>query len=102
MVRKIKINCKKVYDTGVAYENNANEIKRMQIRLNNISDNIKLSWHGVDSNNFIARLNSQIVELDKIINFLNNKGALLKSNAINHSTVDSDFLSRIRRSDMNE
>lgn len=102
MARKIKINCRKVYDTGMYYENISSDLKTIQEKMKKISNGITEAWSGIDSQSFLASFSSHIVSLDFLIEFLNFKADLLKKTAINHNTVDREFSEKIKRSDMNE
>lgn len=102
MSNNIKINCRKVYDTGLAYEDNAQQLSEIKKSLEDISSSVQNAWNGVDSTNFINKLNNHISSLDYLISFLNDKGKLLKNKAVKHNAVDNEFLSRIRRSDIDE
>lgn len=101
MSRKIKINCKKVYDVGNFYQESADKIRKMKNDLLEISANISTSWQGVDSNNFNSRFNSHIEYLDNLINFLEAKSTVLKKTSTAHNVVDSDFSERMKRNDVN-
>lgn len=102
MGRGIKINCKRVYETGLKYDKEADLIKGEQEKLNNISSEINSIWTGGDSNNFLVSFNQHIKALDEIINFLNTKSGILKGSALDHSNVDNNFSNKMKRSDMNE
>lgn len=100
MGRIIKINCQKVYKTGLLYMQDAENLKTYQDELRQVLSNVKESWKGVDSNNFAVRLEQYIESLDDIVIALEEKSEVLKSNALNHNTVDNEFLERMKRSEM--
>lgn len=102
MARNIKINCRRVYNAGSAYLKYANDIKRIQEKMANISNSISEIWNGHDNTNFLIKFGEHITYLNNLIDFLNDKGELLKQNALNHNNADREFLSRMRRSDLNE
>ena len=102
MVRGIKINCKRVYETGLKYNQEAEEIEKEQKQLTNIAEAIGEAWTGADSNNFLVSFNNHIKDLDRAVNFLNEQASILKGNALEHSNVDINFTNNMKRSDMNE
>ncbi len=102
MGRGIKINCKRVYETGLKYNREAELIREEQQKLSEISNTISTIWTGGDSHNFQVSFNDHIKSLDEVINYLENKAMILKGNALDHSTVDNDFTNKMKRSDMNE
>ena len=102
MGRGIKINCKRVYETGLKYNQKADLVKQEQDKLNKISSNIGSIWTGGDSHNFLVSFNEHIKALDEIADFLNEKANILKGNALEHSNVDTNFSNKMKRSDMNE
>lgn len=99
MSRGIKINCRKVYETGISYHNAAESIKENQRELANISSSIASVWTGGDSNNFQVSFNQHIKALDGIINFVEGKASVLKGNAMEHNHVDNNFGAKMKRSD---
>jgi exonuclease VII small subunit len=102
MGRGIKINCKRVYETGLKYNKEAELVKAEQQKLAEVSNSIGTIWTGGDSNNFQVSFNEHIKSLDEVIVFLENKAMILKGNALDHSTIDNDFTNKMKRSDMNE
>lgn len=98
----IKINCKRVYETGLKYNREAELIKVEQDKLKEISTSISSIWTGGDSHNFQVSFNEHINALDEIINFLENKSTILKANALDHSTVDNNFMNKMKRSDIED
>ena len=67
MGRIIKINCQKVYKTGLLYMQDAEQLKSYQEELRKVLSNVKDSWQGADSNNFAIRLEQYIESLDDIV-----------------------------------
>ena len=102
MVKGIKINCKRVYETGLKYNKEADLVRQEQEKLNNISEGIYNAWTGGDSNNFLVSFNEHIKALDEIIEFLENNANILKSNALEHSNIDTNFTNNMKRSDIDE
>lgn len=102
MGERIKINCKKVYDNGVNYLNESDEIKSIQNELDSISAEIEKIWGGEDGHNFIVTFNEHIKSFDAIINFLGENGNLLKNQALEHSGIDNTLATQVERSDMDE
>ena len=100
MGRIIKINCQKVYKTGLLYMQDAEQLKSYQEELRKVLSNVKDSWQGADSNNFAIRVEQYIESLDDIVIALEEKSDVLKSSALNHNTVDNEFLERMNRSEM--
>ena len=97
MGRIIKINCQKVYKTGLLYMQDAEQLKSYQEELRKVLSNVKDSWQGADSNNFAIRLEQYIESLDDIVIALEEKSDVLKSSALNHN---NEFLERMNRSEM--
>ena len=102
MGRKIKINCKRVYETGLKYTKQAELIMKEQQKLNAISGEIESAWTGADSNNFLVSFNKHIEELNNIMAFLNNESGILKANALEHSNIDINFTNKMKRSGMDD
>lgn len=96
---KIKINCKKVYDTGLEYENYAEKLIDIKKKLESLSSSISSSWHGKDSAIFTAKLDLNISSFDDLIQFLFDKGYLLKDKSSKHGNTDKKFVDDIKRSD---
>lgn len=102
MSKSIKINCRKVYETGLSYDRASELVKENQKKLFQISSAIGNVWTGSDSNNFQVSFNQHIQSLDEIINFLTEKASILKGNALDHSTIDNNFSIKMKRSDIDE
>ena len=102
MGERFKINCKKVYDNGVYYIKESDDIKTIQKELDNISSEIAKIWGGEDGHNFIVSFNEHIKNIDAIVNFLGENGTLLKNNALEHSGIDNVLATKVERSDMDE
>ncbi len=102
MGKSIKINCKKVYETGLNYEQKAEILKRIQKDLDESKQKIEKSWKGKDYNNFVINFNNHINDLSYFINFLTNKGELLKNKAINHNAIDNNLSTKIKRNEFYE
>ena len=99
---RIRINCKKVYDNGVDYIENSEEILEIQKDLKQISEDIKNAWKGADDHNFGVSFNKHIADLDLIIGFLSENGDLLKQNASGHEGIDNNFATQMERSEIHE
>ncbi|MBR4672187.1 MAG: hypothetical protein IKO78_03165 [Bacilli bacterium] len=98
----IKINPRKVYESGMKYHVYADRVIEDQRKLRGIKENVEKLWTGEDSHNFGVSFESHIDELDDIIDFLEEKSMLLKENALNHNTSDNNFKTKMERSDMDE
>ena len=101
-MRDIKINCKKVYDTGIIYENELEKIKQIKEKLTNISSKIKEEWTGDDNHNFLESFNAHIYDLGNLMTFLEENGKILKDTALEHSQINSSFVAQIERSEKDE
>ena len=101
-VRTIKINCKHVYDSGSKYEKEADEILDVQKRLLNSYSEIKKIWPSVDGHNFLVSFDNHILELNKLVNFLDEEATILKGSALDHNQADNDFFEKMKRSDIDE
>ena len=97
-----RINCKRVYENGVYYNNNCEKIINIQKELKNIYDGIDNNWEGVDKHNFLVSFNKHIEDINTLINFLTVNSDLLKKNALEHSEIDNVFAAKMERSDINE
>ena len=102
MGSRLRINCKKVYETGVDYTNISEEIIKIQGNLKNSYQAIENNWSGVDSHNFLVSLDKHINDLEQIYSFLNYNGELLKKNALEHGTIDNNFATKMERSDLDD
>lgn len=103
MSNKIKINCRRVFDTGSTYLTQVEEIKEIKNTLKNISSEIANCWHdGIDSINFQNNFNSYIESMDDLTEFLTSEGALLMANALDHSNVDKNFTNSMRSRDLDD
>ncbi len=102
MGRRIKINCRKVYDNGEEYQTVSDEIVEIQKRLDKISNDISSIWTGAAGNNFIVSFNRHIKNFDAVVNFLGDNGQLLKKNALEHGNIDGDFAQKVERSELDE
>ena len=102
MGRKIKINCKRVYETGLKYAQQAELIRKEQSNLNSIAGGINAAWNGEDGNNFLISFNKHIESLNNVIDFLNTESSILKANALEHSNIDIEFTNKMKRSGMND
>ena len=99
---RIKINCKKVYDSGMNYINVSEEIVNIQKRLDGISEKVHDILGGAPGNNFIVSFNKHIKDFDAVINFLGDNGTLLKRNALEHGNIDGIFATQMERSELDE
>lgn len=97
MANKIKINCKRVYDTAVFYDESIQKINSLKQELLIISHNISKVWQGLDSKNFNVKFNNHIEKLDDLIFFLESKSMLLKKIASLHNSVDDNFADAMKR-----
>lgn len=102
MATGIKINCRKVYETGLEYQNDADVIKEKKEKLQEISSSIDEAWTGMDSHNFQVSFNEHIKLLDNLISFLEENQEVLKNSALNHNIVDNNFKSKMKRSELDE
>ena len=93
----IKINCKKVFDTGVIYINDSKKIGEIQDRLDSVCSGISSIWKGVDSSSFQSKFCEFVDGLDSLRDFLDNRGVLLKGNALDHGNVDHEFANNMKR-----
>ena len=98
----IKINCRKVYETGQEYQKDAEVIKEKAKKLQEISSSISKSWTGMDSHNFQLSFNEHIKSLDDLINFLEVNQDILKKSSLNHNIVDDNFKNKMKRSEIDE
>ena len=99
---RIKINCRKVYDSGEFYEKYSNDIKDIQKELTKLSDEINEIWGGVDGDNFAKSLENHNKEFNAVVNFLDFNGDLLKRSALEHGNIDNVFTEKVERSDLDE
>ena len=99
---RIKINCKRVYDNGTLYLSYCDELEKIQKELDESAGKIQEAWSGADCHNFIVSFQNHIKDIDKLINFLGENGELLKKNALDHSSIDTNFASSMERSDIND
>jgi len=98
----IKINPRKVYETGMKYHNYADEVIAAQSKLEKIREDLSTAWVGGDSHNFQVSFQNHIDLLDSIIDFLEEKSFTLKETALNHNTSDNNFKTTMERSDMDD
>ncbi len=102
MLDILRINYKKVYDTGLYYKYISEILECKKEELKAISSNIQDSWKGVDSHNFLVSFNNHIEELNYLIEFLDNDSSVLKGCALDHNSTDSKFAENMKRSDIDE
>ena len=102
MSNRIKINPRRVYETGMKYHECSDRVTSDKAQLNGIKENLASIWTGEDSHNFGVSFQTHIDKLDVIIDFLEEKSQLLKENALNHNTSDNNFKTKMERSDMDE
>ena len=101
-IRTIKINCKHVYDSGLKYEKEAEEITNIQKKLLSAYSEIKKIWPGVDGHNFLVSFDSHITELNDLVSFLDEEAFILKGTALEHNQIDNEFVEKMKRSDIDE
>lgn len=101
-MEKIKINPRKVYETGIKYQQYADDVRTAQSKLRGIREKIGDAWTGEDSHNFQVSFENHINLLDSIVDFLEEKSFVLKENALNHNTSDENFKTTMERSDIDE
>ena len=102
MGNRIRINCRKVYDNGVFYEKNSDELVLVQKELDDICNEVGKIFGGPDGHNFQVSLTNHLQALDDVVNFLGENGDLLKKNALEHSGLDNTFATKMERSDMDD
>lgn len=102
MGRTIKINCKKVYESGSKYEREAEVIVDIQKKLTEIGEGINEAWGGEDGHNFQVSFDQHIRQFDDIVEFLNDNAYILKGCALEHNTIDSNFNEKMKRKDIDE
>ena len=101
-MRKIKINCKRIYNTGVLYSTESNEISQIKRNLSEISERIKKLWTGTDNHNFIESFDAHIYDLTNLINYLDGNGKIMNDTALNHNQINVNFYKKIERSEKDE
>ncbi len=102
MGNRLRINCKRVYETGVDYTNISEEITKIQEDLKKCHEEIENNWSGVDSHNFLVSFDKHITDLTQINKFLNFNADILKKNALEHSTIDNNFATKMERSELDD
>ena len=99
---RIRINCKRVYESGLSYLDYSEKIENIQKDLATCAANIEEAWTGYDNHNFRVSFETHIGNLDTLINYLGQYGELLKKNALDHSGIDTTFATKMERSDIDE
>ena len=102
MGRIIKINCKKVYESGNKFEKEAEVIEQTQKEITKIGEEIATIYQGEDGHNFQVSFNKHISAFDDIVEFLNDKAFILKGSALEHNGVDNNFNEKMKRRDIDE
>ena len=98
----IKVNCNKVYESGLFYSKKADEILNIQKRIDSISSDIFGILGGAAGNNFTVSFIKHIKALDAPINFLEDNSQLLKTTALQHGNADGIFVTQMERSELDE
>ena len=98
----IKINTRKVYDSGVFYRNQADIVLSIRNNLLNIADDISKNYTGVASHNFLVSFKTHVAKLNDVLEVLDENGELLKENALSHGSEDTTFATKVERSDIDE
>lgn len=98
----IKINTRKVYDSGVLYKNQGEVASSIKNNLMNIADDIEKNFTGPAGHNFLVSFRTHISKLDDVIMILDENGDILKENALGHGSEDNTFASNVERSDIDE
>lgn len=98
----LKINCKRVYEASVNFNLYKDEIVEIEKNLKEILDRINLIWKGYDSLNFNNKFLSYINSLNGVNYFLSNRIELMKEKAFNHNIADENFITTMKRSDIDE
>lgn len=98
----IRINCKRVYDTSLFYLTKKDELNDIVKQMEKISANIKAAWNGVDYDNFLLNYSDQINRIKNVISFVDYESEILRLSSNTHSSLDNNFINKIKRSDINE
>lgn len=97
MANIFKINCRKLYETGIYVDKEVEELKLNVIKMKKISEEIKKVWNGKDYNafhdNFIEYLNS----MDVVEKTMLEKSRIMKGAALKHNNIDTDLMNMMDR-----
>ena len=99
---KIFIVPKKVYETGMKYEEYASKLIDMENELEDIKEQLEICFQGVAAHDFIESFKVHKSKFKPIYELLGFESQLLKDCAINHSKVDNSFYEVIERSDIDD
>ena len=98
----IRINCKRVYDVGINFNEEASKLIEIKNNLTGISNRVKEAWTGDDRHNFLESFDAHIYELENIANYLKDDEKLLKNIALCHAQINEDFAKQTERSGEDE
>ena len=97
-----KINPRVVYEAGDDYVAKDEELKKIQLNLRKIYNNIDNAWQGTGGHNFKTSFYKHIENLNEQIDYLEEMGDILKKNALEHDDIDNEFATKMERSGADE
>lgn len=92
MGKTFKINCRKLYETGLYLDKQIEELKINIMEMKEISNDIKTIWNGKDYNNFNTNFTSYLDSINLIEEEILNKSKIMKDIAKKHNLVDTNLM----------
>lgn len=96
----IKINCERVHKQGESYIDYSEQLKTTKSTLEEIGTGIREAWTSDENVNFLANFDDHVKYMDNFINFIDNKGQLLKTTSDKHDESEKEFINQMERSDL--
>ena len=98
----IIIDYDKVYEQGERYKNASLELSKIKSDLVQIEEGIKEAWNNDESVVFLDQFEDSVKYFDNFVNFLDNKGELLKKLSGIHEDSEKEFIVKMERSDLKD
>jgi len=92
MGKTFKINCRKLYETGLYLDKQIEDLKTNIMEMKEISNDIKTIWNGKDYNNFNTNFTSYLDSINLIEEEILNKSKTIKEIAKKHNLVDTSLM----------
>ncbi len=99
---KIKIDFERVYGQGDKYNKHAEEFRNVKSELTSIKEGIEDAWKSEENVNFLALFQNHINYMDNFINFIDDKGNLLKKTSKKHEDSEKDFIKNMERCELKD
>lgn len=93
-----RINCYKLYETGMHLDSYGSELKDVIDDMKKVNNEISDTWNGTDYDSFCKNFDEYLSSIENLQKSILEKAALFKSIATKHGKVDKNMSYNFYRS----